>query len=180
LDQKKKKWLLAYTKPGSELEAQKNLENQGFKTLLPMISSVSRKDSKSYRVNPMFPRYVFILVDLKKENWNTINSTIGVTNLITFGNKLSFVPEDAIHKIYSYLDDNDICHLNDIKREYKKGEMLEIKESIFKNLNVRFLTKTSKNRVMVLLSILNQDVKTEISSKHIKNSISSETFKLRD
>ncbi len=180
MDQKKKKWLLVYTKPGSELEAQKNLENQGFKTLLPMISRVSRKGSQTYRVNPMFPRYIFILVDLKKENWSIINSTIGVTNLITFGNKLSFVPEDAIQKIYSYLDENDICHLNDIKKEYKKGEKIEMKESVFKNLNVRFLSKTSKNRVTVLLSILNQHVKTEISSKHIKNSISSETFKLRD
>ncbi len=180
MDHKNKKWLLAYTKPGSEVEAQKNLTNQGFMTLLPMISKSSINDSHPSQVKPMFPRYIFISVHLYKEDWNKINSTVGVSNLITFGNKLSFVPREAIQKICSYLDHNDICHLKDIKKEHKKGEKVEINKSIFKNLNARFLTKTSKNRVLVLMSILNQDIKTEIPFNHIEDSISSETFKLID
>mgnify|MGYP001978633184 CR=1 FL=1 len=55
----KPQWFLIYTKPHQEERAKENLENQGNEVFLPMIASEKTKQTHSFSLKPMFPRYLF-------------------------------------------------------------------------------------------------------------------------
>ena len=76
------KWFLVYTKAKEEQRAKKNLENQGFSIFLPMIAFAINNRSVSTIVKPMFPRYLFIKLNLEKDNWTLIKSTRGVSHMV--------------------------------------------------------------------------------------------------
>ena len=76
-------WILVYTKAKQENRANFNLQNQGFVTFLPLISSQKRNE-KSKQTSPVFPRYIFVKIDPDLENWITIKSTLGVEKIVMF------------------------------------------------------------------------------------------------
>ena len=95
-------WILVYTKAKQENRANFNLQNQGFVTFLPLISSQKRTE-KSKQLSPVFPRYIFVKIDPDLENWITIKSTLGVEKIVMFADKLTSVPNDIIKAIRSKL-----------------------------------------------------------------------------
>ena len=59
--QSSKKWYLLASKPREEKRARINLEQQGYTTYLPLVQRASRRGGKhSVRIEPLFPRYLFI------------------------------------------------------------------------------------------------------------------------
>ena len=65
-DKKEIIWVLIYTKVKQEKRAKENLENQGFKTFLPMIASIN--DLAKYKnMEIVFPRYLFTQINSFKE-----------------------------------------------------------------------------------------------------------------
>ena len=79
-------WYLVYTKPKQECRASQNLINQGLKVFLPQLFITGRdKHKKNTIVEPMFPRYLFVWLNLEQDNWHSIRSTKGVSHLVTFG-----------------------------------------------------------------------------------------------
>ena len=89
---KKKKeniWVLIYTKAKEEKKATDNLRNQGFKTFLPLIAHANKNDNFKSLV-PLFPRYLFVQVNLELDNLASIKSSYGVSHIVMFSNKLTF------------------------------------------------------------------------------------------
>lgn len=87
------KWFLAQSKPNSHAIAERNLIRQGFKTFLPMRDETERvRDRFVTRRRPLFPGYVFVALDLDAGSWRAVNSTIGVTRLVTLGKEPTPVP----------------------------------------------------------------------------------------
>jgi transcription antitermination factor NusG len=63
--------------------AQTQLEAQGYRTFLPRFRKTIRHARKLSTVNaPFFPGYLFISLDLDRDRWRAVNSTLGVTGLI--------------------------------------------------------------------------------------------------
>ena len=90
-------WILVYTKPNQETRANDNLRNQGFKTFLPLISSSNRGNAKILK--PVFPRYIFVRLDLNLGNWNSIKSSYGVSGIVMFGEEFTPIPYQIIKSI---------------------------------------------------------------------------------
>ena len=161
---KDKIWILVYTKPKQEDRANDNLKNQGFKTFLPLISS-SNRNLKSLK--PVFPRYIFVQLDLKSENWNLIKSTFGVSGIVMFGDEFTPIPYDIIKSLKSKLDAKGIYEEKVLDIDYEKGDKLTIKEGKFAGIDAIFLSKKSKDRVRLLLNLLNTKIVSEISLSDI-------------
>ncbi len=172
------KWFLVYTKSGEENRAKKNIENQGFQVFLPLVSVYSKKSSELISIEPMFKSYLFIHVNIKKDNWTAIRSTRGVNYLVTFGKQFATVPSKVVEYIKSKTDKNDILNQNIFKTSFKKGDDLVIKKGIFKDKEAIFLSNTSKERVKVLLGLLKRQVMAEIPAKHIGKKEIIEVIKL--
>ena len=177
-DYSKPQWFLIYTKPRQEERAKENLENQGFETFLPMIAYEKIKQPKLYSLKPMFPRYLFTKFNLEKNNWAHIKSTRGVSHVITFGDKLTEVPNSVMDYLKSKVDDNDVLKLQTTRKTFQKGDELVIKQGVFQGKDATFLSMSGKERVRVLLSLMNRITITDIPEQNLESKAIVETLKL--
>jgi transcriptional antiterminator RfaH len=77
------RWFLAHTQPKSECKAELHLGAQGFRTYLPQIQKTIRHARKLSTVRaPLFPRYLFVILDLERDRWLSVRSTVGVSRLL--------------------------------------------------------------------------------------------------
>src|SRR6266540_5096339 len=78
------RWFLAHTQPKSEQRAELHLGAQGFRTYLPQIQKTVRHARQLRTVQaPLFPRYLFVILDLGRDRWLSVRSTLGVSRLFT-------------------------------------------------------------------------------------------------
>ena len=78
------RWFLAHTLPKSEWKAELHLGAQGFRTYLPQIRKTIRHARQLKTVQaPLFPRYLFVILDLERDRWLSVRSTVGVSRLFT-------------------------------------------------------------------------------------------------
>ena len=90
-------WFVVHTKPRQEQRALVNLQRQGFAAWLPMLSVEKfRRGRLEKVVVPMFSRYLFIRLDTEQTNWSPIRSTLGVSKLVSFGNRPAVIEDELI------------------------------------------------------------------------------------
>ena len=78
-------WLVAFTKPRSEVLAQEHLERQGFEVLCPLMRVQKKRRLKwTWIEEPLFPRYVFVGAK-PEQSWAPVRSTVGVASLVSSG-----------------------------------------------------------------------------------------------
>ena len=174
----KPQWFLIYTKPNQEERAKENLENQGNEVFLPMIGFEKKKQPQSFSLKPMFPRYLFSKFIVENNNWTHIKSTRGVSHIVVFGENLTKVPNPVINYLKSKVDDNDVLKLQSTRKKFQKGEELLIKQGVFQGKDATFLSMNGKERVRVLLSLMNRIMIAEISEQNIERKEIVETFSL--
>lgn len=156
-----KKWYLVYSKPRQEPVAQANLVRQGYQTYLPLVRTPRRRlGRRSIRIEPMFPRYLFIRLDKVTDNWAPIRSTLGVSSLVRFGTEPAPVPENLIEALQKR---DDASGVQDIPlHEFEPGQPVRIEEGPFAGYEGILLARTSRERVVVLLDIVGKSARAKI------------------
>jgi transcription elongation factor/antiterminator RfaH len=77
------RWFLVNTLTKSERRAEWHLGAQGFRTYLPQIQKTIRHARKLKAVQaPVFPGYLFVILDLNRDRWLSVRSTVGVARLV--------------------------------------------------------------------------------------------------
>lgn len=77
------RWYVVHTQAQRETTAQAQLGNQGFRSFMPRYEKTVRHARKLTRTRaPLFPRYVFIILDIDRQPWHSVNGTIGVVSLL--------------------------------------------------------------------------------------------------
>ena len=142
-----KKWYLIQTKPQQEAVATQNLSNQGFDIFHPKAMIKNKSVS-------LFPRYLFIQLDDKNQNWTPIRSTKGVANFVRFGLNFAIVPNQII-KLIKIQQQQTIEKLINIC-SHQKGDSIEIQTGAFKGQQAIFQNYNSSDRVTVLLKLIGQ------------------------
>ena len=93
-------WYAIHSKPRQEERALENLQRQGFEAWLPLLTVEKVLRSKLVQVvEPMFSRYLFIRLDTEQTNWSPIRSTLGVSKLVSFGNRPAVVADELIEAL---------------------------------------------------------------------------------
>ncbi len=174
----KPQWFLIYTKPHQEERAKENLENQGNEVFLPMIASEKTKQPQSFSLKPMFPRYLFTKFIVENSNWTHIKSTRGVSHIVVFGKNITQVPNSVIDYLKSKVDHNDVLTLQIRREAFQKGDDLVIKQGVFQGKEATFLSMSGKERVRVLLSLMNQIIITDLLGQNVEHKTMVETFKM--
>src|SRR5437016_13145894 len=78
------RWFLVHTLPKSERKANWHLHAQGFRTYLPRFRKTIRHARQLRTVEaPLFPRYLFVILDLERDRWLSVRSTVGVASLFS-------------------------------------------------------------------------------------------------
>jgi transcription elongation factor/antiterminator RfaH len=97
-----RRWFAARAKPKQEELALVNLSRQGFDAFLPRVRrppSPKAKRSPKLALGPLFPGYVFVGLDIGRERWRAVNSTLGVMYLVRFGDQPAPLPVGLIERM---------------------------------------------------------------------------------
>jgi transcriptional antiterminator RfaH len=149
-------WCVVQSKPHQERKALEHLQNQGFDAWLPTIQIQKIKAGQLVsQSQPFFSRYLFVRMNPLQDNWASIRSTRGVSQLLRRGHQLSVVPDTYMHDLQERIANcSQIAAL-------ESGDLLEIISGPFKNLAATFQRmvhmKSGEERAMALLSILGKE-----------------------
>ena len=163
---KKEIWVLIYTKAKQEIKANENLQKQGFKTFLPLITSTN-KNSGFKSLVPVFPRYIFAQINFGLNNWTCIKSSYGVSHIVMFGEEFTSISYKIIKLIQEKLNEEGVYKENISRVNFQKGDTLTIKDGRFIGIDAIFLSDKSKDRVRLLLKLLNTTVISEVNKSDI-------------
>jgi transcriptional antiterminator RfaH len=152
------KWYVAYTHVNREVEAARHLAQQGFDIYLPQYLKSRRHARKSdWVARPLFPRYLFIKMDIDHALWRAINSTRGIINLISNGDGPTFITESVVQGIKSY-EDNDGLISPNIADFFKPGDPVQVTAGAMMDQIGLFRCKTDNDRVIVLFNLMGREV----------------------
>ena len=108
-------WFLAQLKPNCAHIAERNLGRQGFETFLPMEEETRTRKGKFITASrPMFPGYIFVAFDAARGLWRSVNSTYGITRLVSFGKEPAPVPHGLVHELRTRCDDSGLFVADDL------------------------------------------------------------------
>jgi transcription elongation factor/antiterminator RfaH len=94
------RWFLVHTQPHREHQAELHLGAQGFRTHCPQIQKTIRHARQLRTVRaPLFPRYMFLILDLSRDRWLSVRSTIGVSSLFTCEDRPVPVPNGVVEAL---------------------------------------------------------------------------------
>ena len=103
------RWFLVHTQPKSERRAELHLGGQGFRTHFPTIQKTIRHARQLRTVRaPLFPRYIFLILDLGRDRWLSVRSTVGVSSLFTCDDRPVPVPEGIVETLIQNTDEANL------------------------------------------------------------------------
>jgi transcription elongation factor/antiterminator RfaH len=150
------RWYVVHTLPKRELGAQLQLNGQGFRTFLPQGLKVVRHARQQRRVrSPLFPRYLFVILDLDRDRWRSVNGTFGVSSLVMAGGRPNPVPDGIVEALLSLTAGSDVIRLD---CELRIGERVRVLAGPFAEA-IGSLDRLDENgRVRILLDIMGRKV----------------------
>ena len=114
----------------------------------------------------MFPRYLFIHLSDKTDDWRPIRSTIGVANLVRFAQSPARAPDSLISTLKQREDDKGIQFLPDA--DFKQGDKVRVAEGPFEGYEAIFQTHSSKERVILLLKVAQKHINLKLDEALIE------------
>ena len=143
-------WYAIHSKPRQEERALDNLQRQGFEAWLPMLTVEKVLRGKLANVTePMFCRYLFIRLDTEQTNWSPIRSTLGVSRLVSFGNRPAVVADELIQALQTVPQRAP-------ERLFQPGQTIKIVSGPLKGIEGIFQQADGEHRAMVLIDLLNK------------------------
>jgi transcriptional antiterminator RfaH len=156
------RWFVIYTRPQSEDDAVRNLVRQEFTTFLPKYNKRRRHARKiDWVQRPLFPRYVFVAMDLANARWRAISSTIGVKHLVCRNDMPLPVPEGVVEEIQARLGGDGTIAVEP-KVPFRGGDQVQVVSGVFADRFGLFECATDEERVVLLLDILGRQVRVKV------------------
>jgi transcription antitermination factor NusG len=99
-------WYAVWTRARHEFAVRDDLGTKGFEVFLPTVERASvRRDRKKVLTVPLFPNYVFARASLDREQHLAIVRTLGVVNILGYGeHKDIWVPDEQIESVRILVD----------------------------------------------------------------------------
>ena len=162
IDKQFSQWYLLRTKFKQENRASRELSQQGINCFLPILRKEKLLQRKIVIIEePLFPQYIFILVDPKRINWTSIKSTRGVSNIVVFGSEPTAIDDDVILEIRK---------LELLKPEplLKAGQPIKIIDGPLKDLNAIYSAPDGNARSFILINFIQKNRNLIISNDLIQ------------
>ena len=163
-----KEWFILQFKSNSHQQAAKNLNRQGFETFLPLHDTTSRKLSRFINTSkPLFPGYMFVKFDKTKTKWHKINSTYGVSRLVTFNSILKSIPTIFVDHLMKRYDLSG--NLMPIQK-LKKGDHVTVLKGPFANFIATVEKYEADQRIWILMDLMGRKTKIQTPSDNLTHS----------
>ena len=155
-------WYLIQFKPNSHRMAERNLHRQGFETFLPMQKITRRKASRFVNnLKPLFPGYMFVSVNSELAPWRSINSTIGVSRLVSFEGKPKPLPLQLISGLMLRCDASGTLLP---PKSLSAGDSVEMLTGPFTNFIATVDAIDPEQRIWVLMDFMGQKTRMQVTA----------------
>jgi transcription elongation factor/antiterminator RfaH len=146
------RWYLVQSLPRREPNAEFQLNAQKFRAFLPSFTKTIRHARKLRTVRaPVFSGYLFVILDLGRDQWRSINGTFGVARIVTFEDRPSPVPPGLVEAMLDRTDAEGETHLTG---SLSPGQSVRILAGPFAQLVGTLDRLDAGGRVRVLLEIM--------------------------
>lgn len=155
-------WYLVQLRPNGLRAAKINLERQSFKVFCPMHEVLSGVSARArIKKRPLFPGYLFISVAQGSQPWRAINSTYGVSGLVSLDHKgPNVLPQDFMSALIDRCDPNGIlCSPPGLE----VGDKVEVLQGPFSKIVSTIEFIGSDERIWVLFDLFGRKTKVELS-----------------
>ena len=160
-------WYVVNTHPNSEAKADFNLRRQGFATYLPRYLK-QRKHARRVELvaRPLFPRYLFVTLNLAFDQWRSIQSTLGISQIVLAGETPTPVPGIVVDEIRAREAEDGYVKIG-LSPGLKPGSKVRLLDGVFAD-TVGVLERISDDRrVAILLSLLGREVRMSVPSESV-------------
>lgn len=159
-------WFAVLCKPRAESIARVHLERQQFSCLLPLVRRQQRSvRGMQQRIEPLFPRYLFIETDADGRTLAPVRSTHGVCGLVRFGERAACVPGSVIAALRARMQQDDTVALS--APALKPGQSVRVTEGPFAGVQAIFDSHCSSERVRLLMAVLGGRVSVIVPRMHL-------------
>jgi transcriptional antiterminator RfaH len=159
-------WFLAQLKPNCARIADKHLTRQGFQTFLPLEEETRQRGGKFVTADwPLFPGYIFVAFDAARGLWRQVNSTYGITRLVSFGKEPAPVPLDLVSQIMLRCDaDGKLLPT----KVLKPGDQVALTTGPFANFVAEVEKIAPDRRVWVLMEIMGGQKRVAVGAEQLR------------
>jgi transcriptional antiterminator RfaH len=155
-------WYLVQSKPRNEARALENLVRQGYETYLPLMEVERLQRGKLLKkMEPLFPRYLFLHLEEGNDNWGPIRSTLGVAGLVRFGQAYAVVSDEVMDAVRE--------RTQDIKKSlFESGDNVRVVSGPLLGLEGVFEIADGEQRSFVLLEFMQKQQRVSVSTADLR------------
>lgn len=155
-------WYLVQSKPRNELRALENLVRQGYETYLPLMEVERLQRGKLLKkMEPLFPRYLFLHLEEGNDNWGPIRSTMGVAGLVRFGQAYAVVSDEVLEAVRE--------RTQDVKKAlFASGDSIRVVSGPLLGLEGVFEITDGEQRSFVLLEFMQKQQRVSVSTADLR------------
>jgi len=158
-----KHWFVARTHVHAEAKAAANLRRQHFEVYLPRYAKTRRHARREERITvPLFPRYLFVCLDLDHHRWRSINGTLGIERLICHGERPAPVPTGVIENLKHQEQPNGLLAPASLVL-LEQGSRVRLVDGLFAERIGIYEHMTADQRIVLLLNLLGREVRLTVS-----------------
>lgn len=155
-------WYLVQSKPRNEMRALENLVRQGYETYLPLMEVERLQRGKLLKkMEPLFPRYLFLHLEEGNDNWGPIRSTLGVAGLVRFGQAYALVSDEVMDAVRE--------RTQDVKKSlFESGDSVRVVSGPLLGLEGVFEIADGEQRSFVLLEFMQKQQRVSVSTADLR------------
>ena len=159
------RWFVARVHPHQENRAQLNLNRLGFRSFVPRLRRTVRHARRLQdTLKPLFPGYTFVVIDLAKHRWRSVNGTFGVASLIMGADQPAPVPPGVVEALVASCEGGQAVRFED---GLEVGQKVRIVSGPFAETLCRLAHLDDRGRVRVLLEIMGMEVAAQLDRSAI-------------
>jgi transcriptional antiterminator RfaH len=160
-------WFLVQLRPNSEAVAKRNLVRQGVKIFAPFEEVTVRKGRKLVQTHKaVFPGYMFVSVGSDFFRWRAVNSTVGVSRLVSFAEgQPAQVPFELISRLMRRCDSAGKLLPS---LQFHCGDTVRVAHGPFADFIATVEHVAQGERIWVLLDILGKSTRVAIRSTDLR------------
>jgi transcriptional antiterminator RfaH len=157
-------WYVVQTQVNRESMAAENLVRQGFEVYLPRYLKRRRHARRiDFTAKPLFPRYLFVAIDMAAQRWRSIQSTFGVARLVTNGDNPAMLPNGVLSAIRAREDGKGFITMNS-RPAFAPGDKVRVLAGAFADTSAFFNGMADHDRVSILLDMLGRKVRVLLAA----------------
>lgn len=160
------RWFVVQIQPSREPVAILNLERQGFEVFAPRVlrTRLSRTRKRTERLEPLFPGYLFVRLDLDRAQWRSVNGTYGVSRLVTFGERPATLTIGFVEALADRANEQAVVAFAE---NLRAGDRVRVISGPFDDLIGTLESERGPERVVVMMQLLSGTTPVELEAKSL-------------